>query len=289
MVYCLLKFGLMDPIYQLLETVKDLPATPQILPKLLEVLQNENSDVEEAGDLISFEPALTARLLKYCNSAFFGGAEPVVSVSEAIGRVGFDAIYVLMTTACGSAAFTLPPACGLDAGQLWKHSLLTAFGAKFVAEATGGDSNLLFTAGLLHDVGRVVLGKTKGANYARLLARAEAEKVSATVLEKSTYGFTHAEVGACLMQNWHFPARLAKCVRYHHQPFEAGDAQTDAACVCIGNVLAHTMDQPLSNEVGLETELAKAMDLLGIASQDMNDYSERMKQNWDLVNTLLQS
>ena len=279
----------MESIYKLLETVKDLPAAPQILPKLLEVLQNENSDIEEAGDLITVEPALTARLLKYCNSAYFGGADPAASVSEAIGRVGFDAIYLLMTTACGSSAFTLPATSGLDAGQVWKHSLLTAFGAKFVAEATGGDSNMLFTAGLLHDVGRVVLGKTKGVEYGRLLARAELEGVHATVLEKSAYGFTHAEVSACLMQNWHFPARLAKCVRYHHLPFEAGAAQTDAACVCIGNVLAHTIDQPLSIYALPSNELTQALELLGIVSQDMNDYGDRMKENWTLVNTLLKN
>ena len=282
-------FGRMEIIYKLIESVKDLPAAPQILPKLLEILQNENSDIEEAGDLISFEPALTARLLKYCNSAYFGGSDPVASVAEAIGRVGFDSIYLLMTTACGNSAFTLPAASGLDAGQLWKHSLLTAFGAKFVAETTGGDSNMLFTAGLLHDVGRVVLAKTKGAEYGRLLARAEQESVAATVLEKSAYGFTHAEVSAGLMQKWHFPARLAKCVRYHHLPFEAGDAQTDAACVCIGNVLAHTVDPSRAIHVLSGDELAKAMELLGIAGQDMNDFGERMKQNWTLVATLLQS
>jgi len=279
----------MDPIYKLLETVKDLPATPQILPKLLEVLQNENSDIEEAGDLITFEPALTARLLKYCNSAYFGGSEPVGSVPEAIGRVGFDAIYVLMTTACGSAVFTLPPACGLDGGDLWKHSLLTAFGAKFVAESNGGDSNMLFTAGLLHDAGRVVLAKTKGVEYGKLLAQANAEQVPATLLEKPAYGFTHADVSACMLKVWHFPVPLIQCVRYHHLPTEAGEAQNDAACVCIGNVLAHTIDQPLGSCGISGTELARAMELLGITSQDMNDYSDRMRENWEFVNALLRS
>jgi HD-like signal output (HDOD) protein len=288
-ISCPALFDLMKAIDQLLSTVKDLPATPQILPKLLEVLQNEDSDIEQAGDLISFEPALTARLLRYCNSAAFAGAEPVASVSEAIARMGFHSIYLLVTTACVSKAFTLPAGSGLDAGQLWKHGLLAAFGAKFVAEATGRDSNMLCTAGLLHDVGRVVLAKTKGAEYGRLLARAEFEQVSASTLEKSAYGFSHAEVSACLMQNWRFPARLTKSARYHHLPGEAGDEQIDAACVSIGNVLAHTLDFPQTNHFIPTTELDKAMGLLNFTSQDMTDYVERMKQNWDLVNSLLQS
>jgi putative nucleotidyltransferase with HDIG domain len=279
----------MDIIYKLLESVKDLPTSPQVLPKLLEVLQNENSDIEAAGDLITFEPALTARLLKYCNSAFFAGAEPVASVPEAIGRVGFDAIYLLMTTACGNEAFALPPGCGLDSSQLWKHSLLTAFGAKFVAEATGGDSNMLFTAGLLHDVGRVVLAKTKGVEYGQLLARAEREKLPATYWEKSAYGFTHAEVSACMMQKWHFPARIGKCVRYHHQPQEAGDGRTDAACVYLGNLLAHTIGEPAASNEIPRAELDQVMELLRVTSNDMNDFGNRMQENWAFVNTLLRS
>ena len=277
----------MYPIAKLLESVKDLPTSPQVLPKLMEILQDVNSDVEEAGDLISFDPALTARLLRYCNSAYFAGADPVASVTDAIGRVGFNSISTLMTAACSKDTFNMPVDCGLDSAVLWKHSVLTAFGARFVAEATGGDSNMLFTAGILHDAGRVVLAKKYSSQYGQLMAQARHQSVQASLLESDAYGFTHAEVSATMLRNWRFPSLLAKCVHYHHRPSEAGDAQREAAAVCLGDVLAHSADQPLPSYIISEKELGQAMALLGLTSDDMADYGVRMKQNWDLVNSLV--
>jgi putative nucleotidyltransferase with HDIG domain len=278
----------MEAIYKLLREIKVLPPSPQVLPKVLDALRHEQTTLEEVGELIALDPVLTAKLLHYCNSVYFSGREPVASVPEAIGRVGFQTIFALVSAVTGSNSFNPPANSGLDGTQLWKHSLTTAFGCKFIAEDIGEESNLLFTAGLLHDIGRVVLAQAKGAEYGQLLTSAASTGANPTEREKAAYGFTHAEVGACLMETWKLPALLVQGVRFHHQPAAAGAAKKTAAGVCVGNALAHIFEHPAENFGGTSPELQLAMDLLGIGSRHMELYDEQMQENWDFVNALIQ-
>jgi putative nucleotidyltransferase with HDIG domain len=278
----------MEAIYKLLREVKVLPPAPQVLPKVLDALHHEQTTLEEVGELISIDPALTAKLLHYCNSVYFAGREPVASVPEAIGRVGFQTIFSLVASVSGSKAFNPPDTSGLDGADLWRHSLTAAFGCKFIAEDIEEDSNLLFTAGLLHDIGRVVLAQAKGAEYWQLLATAASTGVRATDVEKSTYGFTHADVGAALMESWKLPIPLVQSVRFHHQPAAAGPAKKLAAGVCVGNALAHIFEHPAENIAANSVELQGALELLGLGARHMELYDEQMQENWDFVNTLIQ-
>jgi putative nucleotidyltransferase with HDIG domain len=278
----------MELVYKLLRDVKVLPPSPQVLPRVLDALRHEQTTLEEVGELITLDPVLTAKLLHYCNSVYFTGREPVSSVPEAIGRVGFQTIFSLVSAVAGSSSFNPPPASGIDGTQLWKHSLTTAFACKFIAEDIDAESNLLFTAGLLHDIGRVVLAQAKGAEYGQLFNQAASAGVDVTVLEKSTYGFTHADVGACLMETWKLPAALVQAVRFHHLPASGGAVKTLAAGVCVGNAQAHRFEHPADHLVGTGPELEGALDLLGLSSRHLELYDEQMQENWEFVNTLIQ-
>jgi putative nucleotidyltransferase with HDIG domain len=277
----------MEAVYKLLREVKVLPPSPQVLPKVLDALRHEQTTLEEVGELIALDPVLTAKLLHYCNSVYFSGREPVSSVPEAIGRVGFQTIFALVSAASGGKAFDPPAESGVDGTQLWKHSLTTAFGCKFIAEDIGEDGNLLFTAGLLHDIGRVVLAQAKGAEYGQLYNQAISAGVNPTEREKAAYGFTHADVGACLMESWKLPVQLIMAVRFHHQPAAAGAAKKTAAGVCVGNALAHIFEHPTEN-LGDNPELQGALGLLGLGSRHMEIYDEQMQENWEFVNALIQ-
>jgi putative nucleotidyltransferase with HDIG domain len=279
----------MEVIYKLLENTKNLPASPQVLPKLLELLRNDDATLEEIGELITLEPALTAKLLQFCNSAYFSGSDPVSNVPDAIGRVGFKTIYTLVTIVTGSNILALPAGSGLDVNQLWQHSLTTAFGAKFVAEAVEADSNLLFTGGLLHDMGRVVLAKAKGVEYGRLLRQAAANNASLLETELSAFGFTHADVGSCLMDIWHLPKPLIESVRYHHNPSAGNGSKMDAACVCLGNALAHQAAPNAQIPPPNPHEQIAAMELLKIDDGQMVRFGEQMAENWSFIKTLLRN
>jgi len=279
----------MEVIDKLLAETKDLPASPQVLPKLLELLRSDAATLDEMGELIALEPAITAKLLQYCNSAYFRGAEPVSNVAEAIGRVGFQTIYVLVTIVTGGNLLALPAGSGLDIARLWQHSLTSAFAAKIVAESKDGDANMLFTAGLLHDMGRVVLAKAKGAEYARLIKQAADSKTSLLEAEIGTFGFSHADVGASLMEKWRLPKPLVETVRYHHTPSSANGARRDAACICVGNALARVSEESHMGAEPDDQELKFSCGLLKIDTEEMLRLGEQMKENLDLVETLLRN
>jgi putative nucleotidyltransferase with HDIG domain len=276
----------MEPVYKLLREVKVLPPSPQVLPKVLEALRHEQTTLDELGELITLDPVLTAKLLHYCNSVYFAGREPVGNVPEAIGRVGFQTIFTLVSVVTGSKTFDLPDSSGIDSAQLWKHSLTTAFACKFISDDIESDGNLLFTAGLLHDIGRVVLAQAKGVEYGRLYNQAVSTGGNTTALEKSTYGFTHADVGACLMDTWKLPVVLVESVRYHHQPASAGGMKKLAAAVCLGNALAHKFEHPADAD-NPKPELQAAQNLLAVGDRHMELYDEQMQENWDFVNRLV--
>jgi putative nucleotidyltransferase with HDIG domain len=278
----------MEIVYKLLREVKSLPPSPQVLLKVLEALRHEQTTLEEVGELIALDPVLTAKLLHYCNSVYFSGREPVSSVPEAIGRVGFQTIFALVSAATGSKSFNPPPGSGVDVIQLWKHSLTTAFACKFIAEDIEADSNLLFTAGLLHDIGRVVLAQAKGAQYGELYNRALTTGTDATTLEKSSYGFTHADVGACLMESWKLPAALVQAVRFHHTPSTGGSVKNLAAGICLANAQAHHFEHPADNAVEANAELQGAMKMLGLSARHLELYDEQMQENWEFVTALIQ-
>jgi len=278
----------MEAVYKLLREVKVLPPSPQVLPKVLDALRDETTTLEELGELIALDPVLTAKLLHYCNSVYFSGHDPVSNVPEAIGRVGFQTIFALVSAVSGSQSFNPPASSGIDASQLWKHSLTTAFACKFIAEDIDAEGNLMFTAGLLHDIGRVVLAQAKGADYGRLINEAVKGGADSTALEKSTYGFTHADVGACLMETWKLPAALVQAVRFHHQPASGGSVKKLAAGICVGNVQAHRFEHPAENLSAPNAELQGALNLLGLGHRHLELYDEQMQENWDFVNALIQ-
>ena len=276
----------MEPVYKLLREVKVLPPSPQVLPKVLDALRHEQTTLEEVGELISLDPVLTAKLLHYCNSVYFSGREPVSNVPEAIGRVGFQTIFSLVAAVTGSKSFNPPVTSGIDGNQLWKHSLTTAFACKFIADDIDIDSNLMFTAGLLHDIGRVVLAQAKGADYGKLYNEAVASGADATAREKAAYGFTHADVGASLMETWKLPVMLVEAVRFHHQPTSGGGFKKLAAGICVGNGEAHRFEHPADNVAS--AELQGALEMLGLSDRHLELYDEQMQENWDFVNTLIQ-
>ena len=268
----------MDKIRTLLAKVEVLPLSPTLLPKLLPKLSDVDTNFDEVVEIIAFDPALTSKLLQICNSAFFGQDTKVVSVAEAVSRVGYQAVYLLVAMINGSNCFPMPSPPGVDAARLWRHSITTAFNAKFVAESAGVDGNLLFTAGLLHDIGKVILGQEEAPASAGLFhAPTDAASLE---LEKAAFGCTHPEVGAALLERWKLPTQLAIAVRHHHEPKAARGFERITACVTVGNLISHSQENPKVLE---RDEFQAALELLDLSVDHMKRWAERLRDNQSLV------
>jgi putative nucleotidyltransferase with HDIG domain len=277
----------MEKISKLLEKVDTLPASPALLPRLVQALDDvDNTDVHAIVDIIMFDSALTAKLLKIANSAYFGVSTPISDVGEAISQLGYDIVFVLAASISGANCLKVSKETGLDAMQLWRHSVISAFGAQHVANASSVDGNLAFTAGLLHDLGKVVLAEAYGKIYTRMFEAGERGPMTLIAWEMDRYGCSHADVGATLLQNWRLPKPLVAAVKYHHVPAAAeGNAQL-AACVCLGNAMAIAYENQTLALDSADPEIALALKITKLNINDLRTQWTHIQEKWEFVETL---
>jgi putative nucleotidyltransferase with HDIG domain len=269
----------MSTIDQLLDQVEILPPSPALLNKLLLSINDVDANFDDVVNLIEMDPGLTAKLLQICNSAFFGPSEPIVTIRAAVSEAGYQAIYLLVAMIKGTETFKIA-AANTEAAQIWRHSLVTAYATRFIAEASQGDSGAAFTAGLLHDIGKVVLLKANPDHYRIILKRAREARTSPFDFEIASHGFSHADVGAALLERWELPAALISGVTFHHNFVNAGRSQTEAARIYLGNVLAHG-DEYDRQTTGLAS--GTALEILNLAPEALEQCASRVAANMPQV------
>lgn len=277
----------MDKIEALLGKIENLPASPALLPRLAQALGDaKNTDVHEIVDIILFDAALTAKLLQIANSAYFSPPNPITTPGEAINQLGYDAVFLLTASLSGEKSIRVAPGTGLDAVLLWKHSVLTAFSAQHIVQARGHDGNLAFTAGLLHDLGKVVLATKFGKDYTSMFDPAKRGGVPLIEWETKQYGCHHAEIGAALMEKWKLPKSLVTAVKYHHDPAAAGEYAALAACIGLGDALSHTFEKSTFVLDLKDPQVQPALKIVNVTEDDLQKSWEEIRQKWEFVQAL---
>ncbi len=184
----------MEELDTYINKVKTLPPAPRILPELLSLLGQDDTDSSRIVQLISFDPAITACVLRVCNSAYFAGALPADDLQEAIKGYG------------------------INPGELWQHSVTAAVAAQLIAKSKGEDDSVVFTATLLHDIGKIVLAEALEHIYVKLIEENRSQQAALIETEKRVLGVQHAEIGGHLLARWNFPPSLVNAVWFHHDP-----------------------------------------------------------------------
>jgi putative nucleotidyltransferase with HDIG domain len=208
---------------ELVANVKNLPPVPHAALKLVSLLDQPGVSNGEVVQVLRCDTMLTAKLLRACNSPYFGLAEPVSSVDQAVFVLGHQQIlHIVLTLAFGSTMVVPLPGYAVEASELWRHSLITAIASETIANDLvdlNVDPPVAFTVGLLHDIGKLVLGQALTPEVqAEIRARVEHGQQSRSEAEKAVLGTDHSEVGALLLQNWHLSDDVVEAVAHHHQP-----------------------------------------------------------------------
>ena len=208
---------------ELVAKVKNLPPVPHAALKLVSLLDQPAVSNTEVVQALRCDNVLTAKLLRACNSPYFGLAEPVTSVDQAVFLLGHQQIlHIVLTIAFGSAMVVPLPGYAVEASELWRHSLVTATAGEMIANEftdLNVEPPVAFTVGLLHDIGKLVLSQTLTADLqVEVRKRIEQDKLARSEAEKAVLGTDHGEVGALLLQSWHLPEDLVEAVANHHQP-----------------------------------------------------------------------
>jgi len=189
--------------------------------RLLHLVGRDETPFREIADVIQLDPALSAELLRLANSALFGARYPVKTISHAIALVGQERICNLIWTSFLSGFMCLVPAHE-TLGQCWRHSLASALCCERLAEGAGVNRRFAYTAGLLHDIGRLSLLASYPAEYARMLEVAAEYDVNVLSFERQVFRMDHCQAGAWLASYWAFPKEFSYFVAMHHTPVEDG-------------------------------------------------------------------
>jgi putative nucleotidyltransferase with HDIG domain len=242
--FLVLNQWLMQPEFRMvLPRLRAIPSLPEIHRRVVQALQDPDFQVEEVAKLISHDVALTAQLLKIVNSAALGLVQPVHSISTAIGVLGVARLQSLVISAWAFFFADERMCRGFSPKEEWQHALAVAETAQKLAREQRAKPALVetaFIAGILHDVGKVMLAANSPDTYAGILALARTKKQPLRQTEKEVLGYTHAEVGACVLGLWGLDLGIVEAVWRHNDPELAESRElTPAKLVHDANLQVH--------------------------------------------------
>lgn len=217
---------------ELREVVARLPTWPVAVLKVLEMTKNPDCSLKEVGDTISRDPVFSLRLLKIVNSAFYNLKSEISSIHHASNILGIAKLRNLgLTISIISAKKQIPlPAGSLDFSRYMSHSTAVAVGVRRLASRMRElDEEMLFTAGLLHDIGKLVLISGMHDKWTATLRRASTEKTPTYMAEREELGFDHAAISSYIVKYWKLPRAIERIVALHHGPPDENDDSVTGA------------------------------------------------------------
>jgi len=228
-------------VQALVDDIGELVSLPEVVLKINEMVNSDDSGAAEIGAVISQDPAIATRILKVANSSMYGGQRQIDSITRAVAVLGTKQIRDLVLTTMAAKAFDGIPNDIISVEDFWHHSLYCALLAKELAKISGKvNADSMFTAGLLHDIGHLVMFNQipKESAAAILLTIQGESSLEPYQAERQILGYDHAEVGAALAQQWHLPEMLVSCIRCHHELEACKEHHEAVAHIHIANVIA---------------------------------------------------
>jgi HD-like signal output (HDOD) protein len=205
-----------------LSGLSKVPPFPPIAARLLVLLANESAEVGEIADLVGSDPTFSARLLQRVNSAEFGLTEPVSDVKRALALLGLDQTRQITVT-LATSAYAKGGLGSTHLRRCWKHTVATAILADQIAKACGAFADVAYTAGIIHDIGRLGLLVAYPREYERIIRDAADQCLDLLDYESERFGVHHAEAGRILSEQWGLPAEFRVIAGRHHDPCEGGE------------------------------------------------------------------
>lgn len=224
----------------IIKAVRDLPSLPAVVAELLATMDQDDIDTHALAAKITLDQALTAKTLRLANSSFYGMPAKVTSIQQAVSVLGFHAIRTLVTACSVTESFKPAPGNQFDFPAFWRHSIASAVCARVLAPHVRVNPDTAFTAGLLHDLGTLVLATRFPDDYRRVHAWRRQHDCGAAPAQMAVFGIDHASVGSALARHWKFPAPIQAAVADHHRAPD-GPA-TLSTVIYVANILAHALD-----------------------------------------------
>jgi len=226
-----------------LEAIKDLPTLPDVVAKVNRLVNSEHASASDINAVIRRDLALSGKVLRLVNSSFYGFPRRINSITRAVVILGFRTVRNLTLSAFVFSTFRKGMQ-GFDARAFWTHSIGVAVTSAAAAEELGFSTRGredAFIAGLLHGVGKVVLCEYAPEQMHEVLHRRDVEDMSLLEAEQAVLGYTHADLGGAVLENWNLPEAIVQVVRHYPDPTKAGQDLRPCALVHASEILTRAM------------------------------------------------
>lgn len=256
-----------ENIVELVRGVEGLVTLSHVFIRINQLIDDPDSSMADIAKAVSQDPSFTVRLLRVANSSYYGFSSSIDTVDKAVSVIGTGRIRSLALSMSVASSFAGLPNDLVSMDNFWRHSLYCAVIARILARRAGQcDPEAVFTAGLLHDVGELVIFNRlpEQAKEALLLVLDSVDELPIHEAERQAMGFDHAQVGAELARQWNLPPLLEECIGCHHAIGEAGHYPREVALVHLANVLAQMAEIDTLNTDDVAPADARAWEMGGL-------------------------
>ncbi|CDG81463.1 HDOD domain-containing protein [Janthinobacterium agaricidamnosum] len=226
---------------EIVQHLDDLPSLPAVVMELLNNIDQENIDISVLAKKVSYDQALTAKTLRLANSSQYGLQVKATTIQQAITYLGFQTTRNLITAAAITGCFPEGGCKGFDDKAFWRHSIATAACARILARHIRFNQDYAFTAGLLHDIGRLVLVSSFPQHVEQVLAYRAAHDCYLLDAERDVLGVDHVQAGVALAEHWNFSDTMRLAIAWHHEP-ETQGAGFLASIIHVADAIVHALD-----------------------------------------------
>jgi putative nucleotidyltransferase with HDIG domain len=263
-------------VKHIMAQVKSFPGMPATAAKLMPLLNDPDSSSAQIEEIMKYDPGLTANILKLTNSAYFGLPTQVSSIRQAIMLLGWKRLLQLVMTMCMSALMKKPvPGYDLPRGELWRHSVAVSVAADTVVDALSlAEADEVFTAALLHDIGKLVLGSYVDQDLGQIEQIVD-KGISFEVAEYIVLGTNHAQIGARILQHWSLPQELVNAVSWHHDPESCRHACVLSDVVHVANIIGRMIGYGKGRSGQSVEPAVEVIERLGLTAGQMERLAEK--------------
>lgn len=261
----------MTTLQKLMREINSLEPIPAVANQLLTIVDDPDSSMEDIANVIQYDPAMTATVLKACNGAYFGLKHPAESIKDAVNMLGTDQVIELVLLKAGARALgNSQRGYGLKSGDMWRYSVSSAVIAKQVAiQLSLENKNTIFTSALIKDIGKIILERYVSDSFVHIQHLVKNKNVSFIEAEKKILGIDHAEIGAMTAKMWKFSPRMVKIIQHHHLPDPTMIGDQDIAVVHLADCISMMLGIGVGVD-GLSYRFKdQAMKTLGLGADDL--------------------
>ncbi|MCL2219392.1 MAG: HDOD domain-containing protein [Chitinispirillia bacterium] len=268
----------LEELQDRIKTIANLPTLPHIASRLMQIVNSPNTSADTVAALVSQDISLSAKVLRLANSAFYGIPKSINTLNNAVVILGFKIIQTMVLSLTVFDMFTREDdedGASFDRNAFWKHSLRCAVIARLLAHRRRRtfalDPEEAFCAGLLHDVGKVVMEQYLNQDFHKALNHARTNGVSIFEAERDVLGYTHCDVASWLTGSWSLPDEIEQPLVCHHEPEEATIC-ADSVMICH---LADTLSEIDENDEDAVRETAASLEqkarMVGLSARDLTE------------------